>query len=70
MFESLKELWEKHGFDILLIISVVFLLVYALSRMGKRGVMQQEFTYPLPRLQSTKEISQGTAKVKLFVETF
>jgi hypothetical protein len=37
MFEAIANFWDQHGFDILLILSVVFLIIYTLTRIGKKG---------------------------------
>jgi hypothetical protein len=37
MFEKLGEIWEKYGFEILLGISILIIIIYALCRIGKKG---------------------------------
>lgn len=37
MFEKISDIWQKYGFDLLVILSIIFLLLYALCRIGKRG---------------------------------
>ena len=44
MFENITNLWETYGFDMLVIISVIFLFIYALSRIGKKGSYDKFFT--------------------------
>ena len=53
MFEIISNFWEKYGFDILVVISVVFLIVYALTRIGKPGTFDKRVRMPDPMYTSS-----------------
>jgi hypothetical protein len=37
MFDEIRDKWNNYGFEIILIFSIVFLILYWLSRYGKKG---------------------------------
>lgn len=37
MFEKIKYYWDKYGFEICVFLSIFFILIYALFRLGKKG---------------------------------
>ena len=37
MFEKLRVIWEEQGYEILLLISVTILIIYAITRVGQKG---------------------------------
>jgi hypothetical protein len=45
MFERLKEIWKKWGFEIILGLCLFFLLIYALFRSGKKGSWAKTYNY-------------------------
>lgn len=46
MFETISSFWENHGFDILLILSILFLIIYAFTRIGKKGSFDRTVNVP------------------------
>jgi hypothetical protein len=48
MFESFKKYWNKNGFEILLVLSLVFISIFALTRIGKQGTWSSSYVYDLP----------------------
>lgn len=45
MFKSVKKLWNDHGFEILLVLCLVFICIYALTRIGKKGTWTTTYSY-------------------------
>ena len=45
MFESIKKRWNCNGFEILLVICLVFICIYALTRIGKNGTWSTTYSY-------------------------
>ena len=45
MFEWLQKLWDDNGFEILLIISVVIIIILAIFRIGKKGTWSKSYWY-------------------------
>lgn len=45
MFESFKNLWNNHGFEILLVTSLVIIGILALTRIGKQGSWSSSYVY-------------------------
>ena len=61
MFESLRKIWDKHGFNILLGISVFIILILALFKIGKKGTWSTTYTYN-PNTQINKTNYRGPPK--------
>lgn len=45
MFESFKKLWNEHGFEIMLVLCLVFIGIFALTRIGKKGTWATSYYY-------------------------
>ena len=45
MFESITKYWNNHGFEILIILSLVFIAIFALTRIGKKGTWSSSYYY-------------------------
>lgn len=43
MFEKLKKIWSKHGFEIVLGLCILIILILALFRIGKKGTWASEY---------------------------
>lgn len=62
MFDKLADIWDKHGFEIILGIAVFIILVFALFRIGKKGSWSRDYFYTsankpsFPRKDSRGEI--------------
>lgn len=77
MFEKLKTTWYDYGFEILVIMSVVFILLLALIRRGKQGTWTRLYkTYntipsPSPKPHESKgEVECRRVLQKLFKRPF
>lgn len=57
MFGFISRLWEEHGFELLVILSVCFLLIYAFTRIGKKGTFDNTVYFPTV-FSDTKKISK------------
>uniref|UniRef100_A0A6C0KU43 DUF559 domain-containing protein n=1 Tax=viral metagenome TaxID=1070528 RepID=A0A6C0KU43_9ZZZZ len=44
--ELIRDYWDKNGFDILVLVSIVFFLFYAISRIGKVGTYSNTVFMP------------------------
>lgn len=62
MFYRIKEIWKDHGFEILLVLCIAFIVIYALWRKitGKKGTWSNKYYYsiPLPRNNKPKSYRQ------------
>lgn len=45
-FEKISEWWKKHGFEALLILSIVIIVVIAFVRIGKKGTWAKNISTP------------------------
>lgn len=45
MLESIKKIWNKYGFEILLIGSIIIILCLALFKIGKKGTWSSSYSY-------------------------
>lgn len=53
MFAKLKNIWQKWGFEIVLGACLLFILIYALVRMGKKGTWSSSYSYT-PSVRSSR----------------
>lgn len=61
MFERFKKTWNEHGFNILLVISIVIILILALFNIGKKGTWSTNYMYN-PNYQIYKSNHKGPPK--------
>lgn len=45
MFEKLNTIWNKYGFEILVGLSILVIVIYSLFRIGKRGTWSTSYYY-------------------------
>lgn len=45
MFESIEKIWNKHGFEIILVCCLIFIGVFALYRIGNKGSWSTSYYY-------------------------
>lgn len=45
MFESFKKIWNEHGFEIMLVLCLVFISIFALTRIGQKGTWATSYYY-------------------------
>lgn len=67
MFEKLSRFWQDHGFEIILVLCVAFILVYALCRIGKKGSYSTTYHYApgeQPKRRGPPKESKGEAECR------
>jgi hypothetical protein len=67
MFDKLKQLWKDHGFEILLVVCVAFILIFALFRIGKKGTYSSTYRYSpgkKPKRRGPPKESKGEAECR------
>lgn len=62
MFESIKKLWNTHGFEIMLVLSLIFIAIFALTRIGKKGSWASSYSYDPRHSQGPVNIKRGPPK--------
>ena len=70
MLEKAKKLWNNYGFEIILVLSVIFILVMIYWRWGKNGTWSTGIEIPEFREQSRSipKISKGERKCREVLE--
>lgn len=61
MFGKIEQFWKKHGFEIVLVLCVAFIIIYALCRLGKKGTYAKTYRY-IPG-ENQKKPRNGPPKV-------
>ena len=62
MFESIKKMWNNHGFEIVLVGCLVIIGVFALFRIGKSGSWSTSYYYNQGNDDKTPKSSRGPPK--------
>ena len=62
MFESFTNFWNKHGFEIILVVSLVFIAIFALCRIGKKGTWSSSYHYDPSHGQENLQQKRGPRK--------
>lgn len=62
MFESFTKYWNKYGFEILLVVSLVFIAIFALCRIGKKGTWSSSYHYDPNHSQGNVYLKRGPPK--------
>ena len=74
MFTKFNKIWQKYGFEIILVGCIIFILIFALFRIGKPGSWSSSYTYIPINKKSTSSYSDHTpkrkAEVRLNVEEY
>ena len=70
MFEKISEIWKKWGFEISLGLCVLFLILYSLFRIGKKGSWSDTYSYVKnsPKKRSPPKESKGEIECKRVLE--
>lgn len=55
-FEIVEDYWNKHGFDILVLLSIIFFFIYAIMRIGKAGTYSSTVFLPGEKAKGKKFI--------------
>lgn len=45
MFESFKKYWNNNGFEIILVMSLIFIAIFSITRIGKKGTWSSSYFY-------------------------
>ena len=67
MFTKIKELWKTHGFEIILVVCIAFILIFALFRIGKKGTYSSTYKYvpaEKPKGNGPPKESKGEAECR------
>jgi len=59
MFTKFNKIWQKHGFEIVLIGCIIFILIFALFRIGKPGSWSSSYTYLGPNKNKSSSYSSS-----------
>jgi len=82
MFTKFNKIWQKYGFEIILVGCIIFILMFALFRIGKPGSWSSSYTYiPTnkhksssnsfsPSGQSPKKESRGEAECRRVLQKY
>ena len=73
MFTNLQKLWKEHGFEITLVGCIVFILVLALFRIGKKGTWSSSYTYDWkiqPCRRGPPKESKGEAECRRVLQKY
>ena len=62
MFESIKKMWNTHGFEIMLVLSLIFIAIFALCRIGKKGSWASSYSYDPRHSQGPIDRKRGPPK--------
>lgn len=70
MFDWFQKYWNQHGFDILVILSIFFIILYSILRLGKKGTYMK--VLPLLNQKDTQkkkpQDSQGEILCRQYLE--
>ena len=64
MFEKFCQIWDKHGFEILLGLSVLFLIIMFLFRRGKGGTWNTSLIMTTPSKSSKKPPQESKGEIE------
>ena len=73
MFANLQKLWKEHGFEITLVVCIVFILVFSLFRIGKKGTWSSSYIYDWKRRPSRRgppKESKGEAECRRVLQKY
>ena len=78
MFTKFNKIWQKHGFEIILVGCIIFILIFSLFRIGKPGSWSSSYTYiPINKKspssysgQSPKKESRGEAECRRVLQKY
>ena len=45
MFDKFKKLWNENGYEITIVLCIIFILLFALFRIGEKGTWSSNYTY-------------------------
>jgi hypothetical protein len=66
MIEQIKKLWDKHGFIILVVISIITIIILSIFKIGCKGTWSDSYTYNQPIFQiKNKPVDRRVSDKKL-----
>uniref|UniRef100_A0A6C0ELC6 DUF559 domain-containing protein n=1 Tax=viral metagenome TaxID=1070528 RepID=A0A6C0ELC6_9ZZZZ len=70
MFVKLKNLWEEHGFEILVGIAVLIMIIYGITRIGKKGTWSRSYYYAGGQKEKRRppQESKGEAECRRIIQ--
>jgi len=70
MFDKFQKFWNKNGFTIVVLVTLLFISIYSLFRIGKGGTWTQNFQYvkPLPKTRRPPQESKGELECRRVLE--
>jgi hypothetical protein len=71
VFGLLEKYWNQYGFDFLVLLSILFIIIYAFFRIGKKGTFMEIYSLQLPKGEKTKKQpkdSQGEILCRNYLE--
>lgn len=73
MFTKLQKIWKEHGFEITVVTCIVFILVFSLFRIGKKGTWSSSYTYDWkkqPTRRGPPKESKGEAECRRVLQKY
>lgn len=73
MFSKLQKIWNDHGFEIAIGVSFLFILIFALFRIGKKGSWSSSYTYDWKRQPTHRgppKESRGEAECRRVLQKY
>ena len=68
MFDKLKQIWKKYGFEIAVGMSVLIILVLAIFRIGKKGTWSSTYMSPPKPTRKPPQESKGEVECRRVLE--
>ena len=62
MLNKLQKIWNDYGFEIVVFVCIVFILTFALFRIGKKGSWSSSYTYDWKKQPNRKGHRKGPPK--------
>lgn len=62
MLKSIKKLWNTHGFEIALVISLIFIAVFSINRIGKKGSWSSSYFYDTRQYRNNADVKRNHPK--------
>ena len=70
MFDKLKQIWKKYGFEIAVGMSVLIILVLAIFRIGKKGTWSSTYMSPPKPIRKPPQESKGEVECRRVLEQY
>ena len=73
MISKFYEIWEEYGFEITVVGSILFILIFSLFRIGKKGTWSSSYTYDRKRYSQrakVKKESRGETECRRVLQKY